>query len=133
MNDTQRKEIQRLRQAGMGYGKIAQSLSISANTVKAYCRRNGLAGTRAIEESADPFAPITQTKNNASRTGRVNLISSENRVNSSVAEGAETIGFTGFSASQTTPQVDLVFAEETDVKAVHEVLGMLLRENHCDE
>ncbi|MGI6237986.1 MAG: hypothetical protein ACOYI7_10685, partial [Candidatus Excrementavichristensenella sp.] len=59
--------------------------------------------------------------------------SSENRVNSSVAEGAETIGFTGFSASQTTPQVDLVFAEETDVKAVHEVLGMLLRENHCDE
>ena len=35
MTDTQRKEIHRLRQAGTGYVKIAQTLELSPNTVKA--------------------------------------------------------------------------------------------------
>lgn len=42
MTDTQRKEIQRLRQAGIGYVKIAQTLAMSTNTVKSFCQRNPL-------------------------------------------------------------------------------------------
>ena len=42
MTETQRKEIQRLRQAGLGYVKIAQTLTLPANTVKSFCQRNPL-------------------------------------------------------------------------------------------
>ena len=42
MTDNQRNEIQRLRQSGMGYVKIAQMLDLSANTVKSFCQRNPL-------------------------------------------------------------------------------------------
>ena len=133
MTDTQRKEIHRLRQAGTGYVKIAQTLELSPNTVKAYCRRNGLASTRSVKDSATLSAPGTQAENNSSRTGRINLISAANRGNCSAAEGTGTLDFTGLLAKDAAPRVNLVFAEQTDEKAIHEVLGMLLRENCCDE
>lgn len=44
MNDTQKLQIQRLRAEGYGYGKIAEKLGISLNTVKTYCRRHGFGG-----------------------------------------------------------------------------------------
>lgn len=44
----QRAEVIRLRQEGIGYAAIASKLGISANTVKSFCRRNGLAG--CVEE-----------------------------------------------------------------------------------
>ena len=130
MTDTQRNEIKRLRQDGMGYVKIAQILDMSENTVKAYCRRNGLSGNRNGHVITDPFAPHTQSEDIVGRTGRYNLISSENRGNSSGAERPETVDFTGFSQAQPSPKVDLVFAENADRKAVHEVLGMLLRQDN---
>ena len=40
MTDSQRNEIQRLRQTGLGYVKIAQILTLPANTVKSFCQRN---------------------------------------------------------------------------------------------
>lgn len=54
MNDLQRKAIEKLRNKGAGYKAIAQKLDLSVNTVKSYCRRNGLTGNRsgtaALEE-----------------------------------------------------------------------------------
>lgn len=44
MNDAQRKKIRELRADGYGYGRIAQTLGISENTIKTFCRRNGLGG-----------------------------------------------------------------------------------------
>lgn len=44
MNDTQRLKIKQLRGEGYSYGKIAQSLGLSENTIKTYCRRHGLGG-----------------------------------------------------------------------------------------
>ena len=44
MTDEQRKRIREYRANGMGYSKIAQALGISENTVKSFCRRNGLGG-----------------------------------------------------------------------------------------
>lgn len=42
MTNEQKEQITVLRRQGYGYSKIAQTLSISENTVKSYCRRNGL-------------------------------------------------------------------------------------------
>ena len=47
MNDTQRQLIKELRGKGYGYGRIAQVLSLSENTIKTYCRRHGLGGVVA--------------------------------------------------------------------------------------
>ena len=40
MTDNQKAQIINLRAAGNGYGSIAQTLGISLNTVKSFCRRN---------------------------------------------------------------------------------------------
>lgn len=42
MTYNQREQIKRLRAAGNGYGEIAQTPGISANTVKSFCRRNAI-------------------------------------------------------------------------------------------
>ena len=36
MNDTQRQQIKELRGKGYGYGRIAQILSLSENTIKTF-------------------------------------------------------------------------------------------------
>jgi endogenous inhibitor of DNA gyrase (YacG/DUF329 family) len=47
MNQVQKDEIRRLRSDGFGYAKIAAALGINENTVKSFCRRNGLGGRMA--------------------------------------------------------------------------------------
>lgn len=49
MNDTQRQKVKELRENGYGYGKIAQMLGLSVNTIKTYCRRQGLGGVANAE------------------------------------------------------------------------------------
>lgn len=49
MTDTQRKQIRNLRTAGLGYKKIAEQMEMSENTVKTFCRRNGLGGAIALQ------------------------------------------------------------------------------------
>lgn len=46
MTDEQIKRITELREQGIGYGKIAQILDVSQNTVKSFCQRNNLGGMR---------------------------------------------------------------------------------------
>lgn len=48
MTENQKAQIKKLRAAGNGYGKIAQILGISQNTVKSFCRRNPV--TKTVEE-----------------------------------------------------------------------------------
>lgn len=47
MTDEQKKQVTRLRQEGCGYTAIAKRLDISRDTVKSFCRRNGLNGNVA--------------------------------------------------------------------------------------
>lgn len=42
MTSEQKEQVTALRHQGYGYSKIAGALSVSENTVKSYCRRNGL-------------------------------------------------------------------------------------------
>lgn len=44
MNKLQKEKIKNLRESGCGYKKIANELGISVNTIKSYCRTNGLNG-----------------------------------------------------------------------------------------
>lgn len=44
MNDMQRTQVAELRAKGYSYGKISLVLGISTNTVKTFCKRNGLGG-----------------------------------------------------------------------------------------
>jgi endogenous inhibitor of DNA gyrase (YacG/DUF329 family) len=46
MTSDQKRNIYELRTKGMSYDAIAEALSLSKNTVKSYCRRNGLSGKR---------------------------------------------------------------------------------------
>ena len=42
MTDGQKTQIQELRKKGVGYTRISKILDLSVNTVRSYCRRNGL-------------------------------------------------------------------------------------------
>lgn len=44
MTDQQKTQTIRLRGEGFGYSKIAVMLGLSDNTIKSFCRRNGLTG-----------------------------------------------------------------------------------------
>ena len=62
MNDVQKSLIMRLRASGDGYGKIAQKLGLSLNTVKSFCQRNCI-NTVVKETIAVPAVEITQCEN----------------------------------------------------------------------
>ena len=63
MTDNQKSQIIKLRAAGNGYGKIAQTLGISLNTVKSFCRRNDINGNTAIEPSVTLTGETTACEN----------------------------------------------------------------------
>lgn len=46
MTDEQKIHIFQMREKGMSYDAVAEALSMSKNTIKSYCRRNGLSGNR---------------------------------------------------------------------------------------
>ena len=46
MTENQKKLIQIYREKGMSYKEIADALSVSINTIKTFCKRNGLGGVR---------------------------------------------------------------------------------------
>ena len=62
MTDSQKIQIAKLRTAGEGYGKIAQKLGISLNTIKSFCRRNDL-GVDTEISSAKVTKEISRCEN----------------------------------------------------------------------
>jgi len=61
----QKKKIEYMRGMGESYAAIADALGISVNTVKSYCRRNGLGGRMAasVSTSVEPVAVCKQCGN----------------------------------------------------------------------
>lgn len=49
MTNEQKLQIAAYRKAGLGYKQIAKEMDLSANSVKSYCRRNGLSN-EALEQ-----------------------------------------------------------------------------------
>ena len=61
MTDEQINKIMELRMLGAGYGKIAQTLDISVNTVKSFCRRHNT--EKCIKEEQAKVSETTQCEN----------------------------------------------------------------------
>ncbi len=55
MTEEQKSQIVKMRQQGRGYVAIAQSLCISENTVKSFCRRKKLNGTAVPKAVSAPI------------------------------------------------------------------------------
>ena len=49
MTDEEKIKVANLRARGFGYTAISKELNISANTIKAYCKRSGLGGFATAE------------------------------------------------------------------------------------
>ena len=54
MTNEQKLQIAAYRKAGMGYKQIAKEMDLSANSVKSYCRRNGLSNDCLLYTSPSP-------------------------------------------------------------------------------
>jgi len=57
MTEEQKKQIIRLRKKGCGYTAVANKVGISKDTVKSFCRRNGLAGEMAERTAGSEGQP----------------------------------------------------------------------------
>lgn len=51
MTDAQKQNIQLLRGQGLPFSRVAQEVGLSVNTVKSFCRRNGVPANSASKES----------------------------------------------------------------------------------
>lgn len=56
MTDEQKMMVTRLRQEGCGYTAIAKKMELSRDTVKSFCRRNGLSGNM-VKEITEQYQP----------------------------------------------------------------------------
>ncbi|MCD8300575.1 MAG: RNA polymerase subunit sigma-70 [Clostridiales bacterium] len=52
MTNEQKMRVRELRAAGYGYVKTAREIGLSENTVRSFCRRNGLTGDMAEQKDA---------------------------------------------------------------------------------
>ena len=68
MNELQKEKIKELRKSGYGYKRVATELGISINTIKSFCRKEGLNGVKGTVRSLDvcltcgSALPISKTK-----------------------------------------------------------------------
>jgi endogenous inhibitor of DNA gyrase (YacG/DUF329 family) len=63
MTENQKVKIIKLRAAGYGYGKIAQQLGISVNTVKSFCRRRSINEDTATKSTLILSGEVTYCEN----------------------------------------------------------------------
>ena len=110
MTDNQKQVITDLRSKGTGYTAIAKRLSISVNTVKAYCRRSGLSGNQN--------ASCTQPENVSVTSHPDGLLYGRNRGNSTVKRSGR--------GAQSNVELTVTYAEKPDGAAVADVLSMLI-------
>lgn len=122
MTQEQKTRIAQLRQQNIGYASIAKELSLSVNTVKAFCRRNDLSGTR------DSGVQTIQTlSGDAPQTG---LHSDENRGNSTTHSKPGSPENTGISGTQPLWDVSVSYADAQDENAIADVLSMLMNASY---
>ena len=117
MTANQKRRITLMRQQNIGYATIANELKLSLNTVKSFCRRNGL--------QTDNLASDTQPENKPEASPDIDLLMSENRGNTDVAKKPRSLANTGVSGDQPICEVTVSYADEPDLGAVADVLEML--------
>ena len=61
MTDIDKETVAELRASGLGYGSIAERMSLSINTVKSYCIRNKIVVRRSQIGCLECGKPIVQS------------------------------------------------------------------------
>jgi len=117
MTDLEKQRIAVMRSAGESYKEIAEALSLSVNTVKTFCRRNRLTGTRG---------GVSAPKDLSAAPATDGLLSPPKDGNSTAVETPEKLENTGVSRKQPVFKVKLEFADANDESAVPDVLRMLM-------
>lgn len=117
MTDLQKQRVQSLRKSGVGYAAIASELQLPLGTVKAFCRREKL-------QNSDLMA-LFQGKETSESSAEMNLLYSENRGNTVVAESSKPIENIEFFKGKRY-RVSVSFSEEPDESAQQDVLTMLM-------
>lgn len=117
MTDLEQRKIIVLRSEGKSYNAIAGEMNLSVNTVKTFCRRNRLGGTRGIEKESE-------------KAPEIDLLSQKNRGNTTDTDKPESLESTGFSAPRRAFKVKVTFAESADEQAIPDVMEMLLRSRY---
>ncbi len=117
MTDLEQRKIIVLRSEGKSYNAIAGEMNLSVNTVKTFCRRNRLGGTRGIEKESE-------------KTPEIDLLSQKNRGNTTDTDKPGILENTGFSAPRRAFKVKVTFAESADEQAIPDVMEMLLRSRY---
>lgn len=117
MTANQKRRITLMRQQNIGYATIANELKLSLNTVKAFCRRNNL--------MASDLASDTQPENISESSPKIDLLSAENRANTTACKRPSGLENTVFSDDQPVCEVTVSYADEPDQGAVADVLDML--------
>ena len=117
MTENQKRRITLMRQNHVGYAAIANELKLSLSTVKTFCRRNNL--------QAGDLASDTEPRNISASSPDIDLISAENRVNSTTAKQPRVLDNTGLSGDQPVCEVTVSYADEPDLGAVADVLTLL--------
>ncbi len=110
MTNSEKRQITRLREQGLGYTQIANRMGISKSTVSTFCQRNGL----AEEKKEKPRKP-----NN-------NLLSGGLRGNTVTADPRPTTVVSGVDdAVKIICKVTVTYADKPDETAVADVLDIL--------
>ena len=122
MTQEQKTRIAQLRQQNVGYASIARELSLSINTVKAFCRRNDLTGKRNAA-----VQPITTL---SCDVPQIDLPSAEIRGNSSSHSKPRSSKCADVSSAQPAWEVSVSYADAKDESAIGDVLGMLMNANY---
>ena len=122
MTQKQKRRITEMRKQNLGYAYIAKELDISLNTVKAFCRRNDLAGNRSTTD--------TQPEKKSVSSQKVDLIRADSRVNSTTAKQPRALENTELSDGQPICEVTVSYADEPDLGAVADVLDLLTHANY---
>ena len=108
MTPEEKSSLSAMRKAGRSYTEIAAELGISKNTIKTFCRRNGLTGDRRDMQP--------KKKSKGSRT--IDLLYRKTRGNTTVPEGDESLENTCVSGVPAVCTITLSFADSPDETAV---------------
>lgn len=122
MTQEQKTRIAQLRQQNVGYASIARELSLSINTVKAFCRRNDLSGTR--DQGVQPIQTLS------SDVPQTDLHSGGNRGNSTTHSRQGSPENTGLSEAQPFWDISVSYADAQDETAITDVLSMLMNASY---
>ena len=122
MTQEQKTRITQLRQQNTGYASIARELGLSVNTVKAFCRRNDLSGTRD-----QGVQPIQTLSGDAPQT---DLHSGESRGNSTTHSRPGSLENPEHPDIKPVWNVSVSYADTPDENAVADVLSMLMNASY---